>query len=146
MNPSPKRTYDIIWIDDQFAHLFPLIRPLVDQGFTYLGLETYYDALANMDVIQTAKLLLLDMIIPSGPVAELPGDERFLGLAVLKHLRRLDLRTPVIVYTVVRDEAVLEQLTTHEPLVVKIFQKGGKFQTADFWELARRILQSGAAQ
>jgi len=146
MGASHIKPFDIVWIDDQYSNLYPLMRPLIDQGFSLTGLETYFDVADRLETIRLAKLIVLDMIIPPGPIDPPITTEKYLGLAALKFLREQGVQVPTLVYTVVRDEEAIADILAHDPLVVKVFQKGGKFKSSEFTSQAREIIMKRAQQ
>lgn len=134
MPPSP----DFIWIDDQYWRLKSLLRHLLDEGYTYEGLESMGQALQTLEVIGRARLIILDLIIPQGEgVADAP-DTPYLGEELLRRLRAAGVAAPVIIYTVVREPEVLERLRA-VPNVLGVFAKGER-NLAEFTELARAAL------
>ena len=129
---------DFVWIDDQFWKLTALVRSLKDEGYNYLGIESYQQALDNIDTIKVAKFLVLDIIIPPGNREYESNENPYLGLDLLRRLRDAGVNQPVIVFTVVRELELLKQLE-NEPNVVGVFKKG-ESKTANFVTLAKSLL------
>ncbi len=102
-------TKKIIWVEDDIAIIKPLVRPLENAGYEIDYVLSVADALAKLEQIKQADLLLLDMIYPSGKGEDI--EQRYPGLAVLEMLRNeYHVETPVIVLTVVSNPGVLERL------------------------------------
>jgi DNA-binding response OmpR family regulator len=99
----------IIWIEDDSDIIAPVIRPLEKAGYRFVRLRTAAEALEAIDQIKRADLILLDMILPPGHTERPFG--RYAGKDVLRELRHThNVKTPIVVLTVVTDEDVLRQV------------------------------------
>lgn len=99
----------IAWIDEDIPVMMPVIQPLQRSGFHFDFYETIEQARSQMDAIRRADLLLLDILVPPGqnPV---PGASRYTGIAFLKELASSGHVPPTIVFSVVNNNAALEDI------------------------------------
>jgi CheY-like chemotaxis protein len=115
----------IVWVDDDNDLLESVVEPLEWAGYSVKRLRTLQEARDAMPDIRQADLLLLDMILPTGQDDQgLPS--HFTGLAFLGELRQHDIRTPVVVLTVVsrvEDTDQYKDLQARNPGVVKVVHK-----------------------
>lgn len=139
MTPAPQRPPDFVWIDDQYWRLTSLLRHLLDEGYTYEGIESFGQARQEIESLKRARLIILDLIIPLGEGGVAAPDTPYVGEELLRQLRAAAVTAPVIIYTVVREPEVLERLRT-APNVLGVFSKGERNLTA-FTELARTALK-----
>jgi hypothetical protein len=140
MRTSIKRPPDIIWIDDQYWRLTPLIEPLLNTGFSYYGIESYREARDNLVKIKEAKLIILDVIIASGDPEINVLERPYLGHELLDYLRNMEINRPVIVFTIVREPKVLNDI--QENVNVRGVFRKGESNEKEFLRLAREILQT----
>jgi CheY-like chemotaxis protein len=99
----------IVWIEDDSDVIEPVIRPLRLAGYLFVRLRTATEALEAVQQIREADLILIDLILPPGQAKDRFG--RYAGLDVLRELRKVhNVKTPVVVLTVVTREDVLEQV------------------------------------
>jgi len=85
-----------------------LLEPLREAGHEILTLRSKKAVLDSPDLVRTADVIVLDLIIPEGQGVE--PQERYAGLSVLRHIREeLNLDTPVVVLSVVRADQPLEE-------------------------------------
>jgi len=99
----------IVWIEDDVDIIGPLVRPLERAGYRVIPFRTAKEAFDNIQKLQDADLILLDMLLPPGDLdMEL---SRYTGLEIFKVLKeRHHLETPVIALTVVAREEVRKNL------------------------------------
>lgn len=141
MKRSVKGTPDIIWVDDQYWRLTPLIEPLMSDGYSYYGIETYSEAKSNFEKLQQSKLIILDIIIAPGDPKIDVLEHPYLGYElVMKDFIEMKVNRPIIVFTIVRESKILDDLESNTN-VRGVFKKGESNQ-ADFLKLASDILNS----
>lgn len=105
----------IVWIEDDTDIIEPVVYPLKQAGYTIVPLRTVKEALDSIEQIRNADLILLDMLLPPGPLDTFPSGRkfnRFTGKQLLEELRMIYHLTdiPVIVLSVVHREEVLQEL------------------------------------
>ena len=109
MHKKWRKTGIIAWIDEDVDRIGMLVQPLEDAGFRVLKYRTVHEALASLEQIQEADLVLLDLILPTGREGE--RQIRYAGKTVLRQLRELHkTKPPVVVLSVVANEAILEKI------------------------------------
>jgi CheY-like chemotaxis protein len=100
----------ICWIDDDINILGPVLTPLEEAGYTIQKIYSLHEARQRLEIIREADLVILDLIMPpnteqnekSGP---------YPGADFLTELRRdHNIRTPVLLFSVVRRGEILEKL------------------------------------
>lgn len=100
----------IVWVEDDVDVIDAVVRPLERAHYTIEKYRTISEAKRNMASLRAADLILLDMISPPGDAIERP-EHRYPGLDFLQELREVHkIKTPVVVFTVVRKHDVHEQL------------------------------------
>ncbi len=105
----------IVWIDDDTYVYDELIEPLKEE-YDVIYLHTAKEVLDSLDLIRSANLLIVDMIIPEGPGVLKFG--HYTGLEVLETLKReYQIAMPVIVLSVVDRQNIEDVL---DPLGVDI--------------------------
>lgn len=110
----------IVWIEDDSDIIKPVIRPLQLAGHSIEHLYSAAEALAAVEMIREADLILIDMILPAGKTEQ--TFSRYAGKDVLKELREVhDVETPAVVFSVVTKEEVLEEIEAID--VVDIVRK-----------------------
>lgn len=100
----------IVWIEDDADTISPVVRPLKDASHEIEVIRTVREALEKVELIRGCDLILLDIIMPigTGPAG---AEERWGGLTLLRQLREEHhIDKPVVVFSVVSNEHVLEQL------------------------------------
>jgi CheY-like chemotaxis protein len=99
----------IIWIEDDYDIIEPVIYPLRKAGYTIINIPTTKEAIEKLEELKKADLLLLDTSLPSGDGGRDYGD--YPGLKLLQDLRKIsDFKTPVVIFTVIRNEELRKQL------------------------------------
>ena len=96
----------IVWIDDDTEIIDAVVYPLERVGHRIIRLHTEPEALAAIDQLRHADLLLLAMIFPPSRALTHPhrvqGLDRYTGLHLLQLLRDVyHLTTPVVALTAV---------------------------------------------
>jgi CheY-like chemotaxis protein len=94
---------NIVWIDDEYATIGLLVKPLHQAGYGLKRCRTYGEVMDNLEEVRQADLLIVDLIIPPGR-ANVEG--RYLGLELMKALRAEGINTPIIVMSVVLRNSV----------------------------------------
>jgi len=99
----------IVWIDDDIEIIDPVVQPIVEAGHEITRIRRADQALDSVEALQSADLILLDMILPVGDHEEDFG--RYPGVTLLRKLREEHgVKTPVIVFSVVEEEKLEEEL------------------------------------
>lgn len=100
---------DIIWVEDDVDVIYSAVRPLERAGYQIVVFRNVKDALEAKDQIREADLLLIDMLLPAGRKGDDVKD--YQGLELLQKLRNEhNIKTPVIVFTVITKPVVLDEL------------------------------------
>ena len=104
----------VSWIEDDADVIYPVIEPLLKANMEIQIYRTYSDAMKNVHVISKGDLVLLDLILPLGKSLENSRDSEFLGLKLLRHLRKeVNTKIPIIVFSVIADDPDLyKELTS----------------------------------
>lgn len=103
----------IIWIEDDADIIDPVVRPLELAGFEILRIPTASEALASIEQIRAADLILLDVILRPGNTER--EFSRYSGLDILKELREVhQIKTPVVALTVVTRDEVRQRLHAYD--------------------------------
>ncbi|MDX2030474.1 MAG: hypothetical protein SF339_07385 [Blastocatellia bacterium] len=111
----------VAWIEDDADEIAVVVKPLLRAGIEFRIYHNYTEAIESVEEIRAADLILLDLIIPpgsAGPVrpADAEEDEEFLGKTLFRELRAtFDVRTPVIVLSVVADNGGFSKETFDDP-------------------------------
>ena len=99
----------IVWIEDDADIIDPVVRPLELAGYLIERIPTAHEALENIDTIQKADLILLDVILAPGNTEK--QFSRYSGLDILRELREThQITTPVVALTVVARDEVRQRL------------------------------------
>jgi CheY-like chemotaxis protein len=98
----PKAT--IVWIEDDIDVIYPVVIPLVEDGYLIEKIYSIKEARARLGQILNADLVLLDMIAPD------EVNEHYPGLEFMRDLRKENIKAPVIVLTVVSAKEVHDEL------------------------------------
>jgi CheY-like chemotaxis protein len=114
-------TRHAVWIDDD-ADAFPAVgRLLRQEGLEVTIFYNVAEALAGVDKLARAELILLDLVIPAGRDADVPPVEH-MGLWLLERLRKgFKIETPVIVFSIIPEGTVL--LNTRDLGVAEFVEK-----------------------
>ena len=110
----------ILWIEDDADMLMGLVRPLERDGHEIIVATDEIEALEKIKE-NKFDLILFDIIIPTG-VKEDPGDVPFVGMELLKKLKDMNITTPIIVLSVMRNKKMINKM--YEMGVKKVLPKG----------------------
>jgi DNA-binding response OmpR family regulator len=134
-------TKTIVWIEDDTDIIDPVVRPLEKAGYQIIRMPTASEALANVDQIKAADLILLDMILRPGNSAR--EFSRYSGLDVLRELYLSHgVKTPVIALTVVTRDEIRQQL--NDLGAVDIIRK--PVRPSELKERVEGVLQTAKSQ
>jgi CheY-like chemotaxis protein len=103
--------YKIIWIEDDYKSLRPLVYPLLAEGYIF---DYAINEMEAMQFLRRTKydLIILDIIIPEGVYKDHEEPELFVGLRLLRAiLNELKLETPILILSVVNDPKVEKELS-----------------------------------
>lgn len=100
----------ISWIDDDIHILDPVVEQLETDGYKIYRFYSLTEAQDNIEVIKSTELLLLDLILPplkdeGERPSNYPGKE-----FLIKLKEEYSLNIPVIIYSVVNRDVIMEQL------------------------------------
>lgn len=99
----------IIWIEDDYDIIEPVVYPLRKAGHQIINISTTKEASERLDELKQADLILLDMFLPAGTGGKDLGS--YPGSKFLQQLRNdHQINTPVVVFTVLSDEELLKKL------------------------------------
>ena len=102
--------HNIVWIDDDYDIIAPLIRPLQRAGNSILRLRTVAETLAQVEAVRGCDLVILDILLPTGG-ATIDQADHYTGRTLLRLLKtEYDFQRPVIVCSVVSQADVLADL------------------------------------
>lgn len=113
----------IIWVEDYARELWPLMSHLERDGFSIQPYSTYGEALAHVDDLRSADVIVLDLVLPHGPAGEaglgaLHTDD-MLGLKLLARMRHeFDIWNPVIVLSVLSSREVTAEAERYGAFVL----------------------------
>jgi CheY-like chemotaxis protein len=100
---------NIIWIEDDYDIIEPVIYPLRKAGYTVVNISNTKEASDKIEELKQADLILLDMFLPKGNGGEDFG--LYPGYKLLQQLRTINkVKTPVIVFTVITNEELCKDL------------------------------------
>lgn len=136
---SANTKYDFVWIDDQHWKLKPVMESLTELGFSYFSVENFRDALTQVEEIKKTRLIILDMIIPTGGADVEDKDDTYLGIELLQRLRSEGVDQPVIIFTIVREKSAIE-LARNETGVLNVFMKAER-NSDELIKLAKQVLE-----
>ncbi|MEK7725477.1 MAG: response regulator [Acidobacteriota bacterium] len=104
----------IIWIEDDYDIIEPVIYPLRKAGYKVINIENTKEAVEKLAELKNADLILLDMFLPKGSGGKNFGE--YPGYMLLKELRDdCQITTPVVVLTVISNGELRTEL---EKLVI----------------------------
>jgi CheY-like chemotaxis protein len=96
----------IFIVDDDYGSEI-LADALRNVGHDVQRLHTADEAVAEIERIATADLLILDVMMPPGGLAQTTSGGRTAGMAVYRQLRSVNKSVPVLAYTASSDQDVL---------------------------------------
>jgi two-component system, OmpR family, alkaline phosphatase synthesis response regulator PhoP len=111
---------EILWIEDDFNELEPIVLPLKKAGHAITIAPDAKDAIKLLEK-KRFDLILLDILLPSGE-KKIERIADWTGLELMKVIRKRKIDTPVIVFTVVLDRELEDELNGLN--VKKILIKG----------------------
>jgi CheY-like chemotaxis protein len=97
----------IAWIEDD-AHIIEPVMRLVKTEYEVVSIGSMKEALERIDEILACHLIVLDVLMPAR-IKEYEG-ERHVGVHLLRRLREQGVTCPVLVFTVLGTEEVMEPL------------------------------------
>lgn len=116
----------LLWIEDEAWAIKELMRPIVHSGTEVEIAETYTDALQKLESGKAYDVFVVDLILPLGRDEE-PDvlieaqDTHFLGISLVKDIRRRWPKAPLLVLTAVPIHTVSRAL--YDLGVTHILQK-----------------------
>jgi DNA-binding NtrC family response regulator len=105
----------ILWLEDDEYFMRKIMRPLEDQGYEIKMYTTAADFLKDLNLISKSNLVVIDLLVPSGP--GLPN-ERYAGLGVLKAISNLPTTVPLLVLSVVAESDTLRDVRKYTPHIL----------------------------
>ena len=114
-------TKKILWIEDEADLLMGLVRPLEKDGHEIIVVKDKSEALETIEK-SDFDLILCDIIMPTGIKGDM-GDVPFVGMRLLeKLLIELEIKTPIIVLSVLRDASMIDKM--YEMGAKRVLSKG----------------------
>jgi len=105
----------ILWIEDDALALQELMRPIVHSGIELKIVETYTDALEELEGGKAFDAFVVDLILPLGRDEKsevlTETQDTYLGISLVKEIKTQRPEAPVFVLTVVSNDAVSRTLT-----------------------------------
>jgi len=102
-------TKKILWIEDDAYLLMGLVSPLKKDGHEIIVALNESEALEKIEK-SDFDLILCDIILPTGVKGDM-GDVSFVGMRLLKKLLiELEIKTPIIVLSVVHDPPMIDNM------------------------------------
>lgn len=100
----------IMWLEDDAYFVRKLMRSYQDEGFEVRIYETASLFLADLSLVQESALLVIDLLVPSGP--DVP-DQNYAGLEVVRRVSGLAMVPPILVFSVVFRPDVESQISRY---------------------------------
>jgi two-component system, OmpR family, response regulator len=132
------KEHKILWIEDDYRMLLPLIAPLRDAGFLF---DFAVDEISAMQLLKRTEynLIILDIIIPEGVYYEGREPENFVGLRLAGRIRNeLRLRTPILVLSVIGDERIKNRL---KELGINDFLSKGRIMPSELMLIVKNLVK-----
>jgi DNA-binding NtrC family response regulator len=123
----------IAWLEDDAFFVQNIMRPLRDQGFEVKIYENAATMIADIHNVANACLVVVDLIVPPGSSEY---EDRYGGISVLKTLSNLRTSPPVLVFSVVIRQNVLDVVNRYTPNVIT-----KPVRLRDFSDLALRLIE-----
>jgi CheY-like chemotaxis protein len=127
----------ITWIDDEYAKIGLLVKPLEAAGYEVQRYRTYGEVVDQLAAIRSTDLIIMDLIIPPG---QTDVDARYLGVELMKRLRAEGLQQPIIIMSVVMRGNVRAELEQIPGIVDFINKTSPEPIEEELLELVRRTL------
>lgn len=105
----------ILWLEDDEYFMRKIMRPLEDQGYEIKMYTTAADFLKDLDLVSKSNLVVIDLLVPTGP--GLPS-ERYAGLGALKAISNLPTTVPLLVLSVVAESDTLRDARKYTPHIL----------------------------
>lgn len=106
-----------ILIIDEEKWYMEAIFDRIDMDFGPNMYDYVFNGAEALRLLRTNKYstIILDMMLPLGDGLELPSNEPDLmyGIYILRKIRELDNRTPIICYTVLNEMAIKQQISSY---------------------------------
>jgi CheY-like chemotaxis protein len=98
----------IVWIDDNYHVIEPVILPLKKMGYNFINYATAHEVEENINELRKADVIILDLLLPTGTDE---SDEEYGGIPLLARLKtKHKIKVPIIVFTVVTKIEKLENI------------------------------------
>jgi|GEM_PF-989142 len=102
----------IVWIDDDYDVIGPVVTPLKNEGFSFTVYMSYVETEKNLMSILDADCVIVDLILPPGASLnknesqKLKGKE-FLGLEIIRKLKEKgkEATPPILVFSASDNDA-----------------------------------------
>ena len=99
----------IAWVEDDYDVIKPVVYPLEKAGYRIINFLNTNEALGNLEQLQLADLILLDLLLPPGSNGRDFGD--YPGIRFFRELREVhQVKTPIVVFSVLSQADLLEEL------------------------------------
>jgi DNA-binding response OmpR family regulator len=110
----------ILWVEDDFYRLESMIYPFRNSEYKFIIAFTAKEAIELIKE-QSFNLIILDILIPSGEKNNQKNYVFYQGQQLLKEIRELRKSIPIIVFSVVGDPNLIEEI---EAMGIKYYSKG----------------------
>ncbi len=133
-----------LWIDDDAQSLWDMVNPLIKEGWQIDYALNFQEAVEKIESTKKYDLIILDIIIPSG-TSKYKSIEQLAKIDNIQYGLKLltimadKLKVPVIVFTVVSDPIVLDQIRDFE--IVKDIITKGQIRPSELKEKIFEIIQ-----
>ncbi len=111
----------ILWLEDDYDILKRMIKPLVDEGYSFKKIRTLSDYMKiSNDEFNEFNLAIIDLLLPYGSDME-EDDEREVGFKVILHIRReRNSQIPIIVTTGISRvvSEIAENIHGYDPIII----------------------------
>jgi CheY-like chemotaxis protein len=102
--------FNILWIEDDYIVLKPLIKPLEKAGYIFDYAKNQREALECLSN-RAYDLIILDIIIPEGEYHSEREPLLHVGVKLLhKIVKELGIKTPIIVVSVLNDKLLKDEI------------------------------------
>ena len=97
----------VLWLEDDEYFMRKIMRPIEERGYQVKMYTTAADILKDIDLVATCDLVVIDLLVPSGP--DQPN-ERYAGLVALKAISKVPKAPPLLVLSVVAQSDTLRDV------------------------------------
>ena len=117
-----RRSYRILWIEDDYYHLKGLVKPLQKMGFKIATARSFVEARKSLQDWQQFCMIILDLILPYSETERVSrgqaggngiADMTENGVGLFDHMvDELRLTIPILILSVVTDEHIINHVVS----------------------------------